>query len=54
MALLEDFLAEKVLGPEYAYCEDDKVGSLYMFPLGHDDYQSHIDKIHGMPTEEHP
>ena len=54
MALLEDFLSEKVLGPEYTYCEDDKVGSLYKFPFGNDAYQTHIDMINSMPTEELP
>ena len=38
MALLEDFLSEKVLEPSYAYCEDEKVGSTYLFPQGDVDY----------------
>ena len=54
MALLEDFLSEKVLEPDYAYCEDASVGSLYKFPLGDDGYHVHIDKINNMPTEEMP
>lgn len=36
MALLEEFLSEKVLEPEYAYCDDDTVGKLYLFPSGED------------------
>ena len=38
MALLEDFLSEKVLEPDYAYYEDEKVGTLYKFPLGSEGY----------------
>lgn len=54
MALLEDFLSEKVLEPDYAYCDDDTVGSLYKFPQGDDGFHVHIDKINSMPTEELP
>ena len=54
MALLEDFLSEKVLEPDYAYCDDDTVGSLYKFPQGDDGYHVHIDKINNMPNEELP
>jgi len=32
MALLEDFLSEKVLEPDYCYCEDEVIGKLYRFP----------------------
>ena len=32
MALLEDFLSQKVLEPDYAYCQDEVVGDLYRFP----------------------
>ena len=54
MALLEDFLSEKVLEPDYAYCDDENIGSLYTFPQGDDGYHVHIDKIKSMPTEELP
>ena len=54
MALLEDFLSDKVLEPDYAYCDDDTVGSLYKFPQGDDGYHVHIEKINNMPTEELP
>ena len=54
MALLEDFLSDKVLEPDYAYCDDDAVGSLYKFPQGDDGYHVHIDKINNMPNEELP
>ena len=54
MALLEDFLSEKVLEPGYAYCDDENVGSLYTFPQGDDGYHVHIDKINSMPTDELP
>lgn len=54
MALLEDFLSEKVLDPLYAYCEDEVVGSLYQFPQGDDGFHVHIEKINNMPSEEMP
>lgn len=54
MALLEDFLSEKVLEPDYAYCEDEVVGTQYKFPQGDDGYHVHIEKINNMPTEEVP
>ena len=54
MALLEDFLSEKVLEPDYAYCEDSVIGSQYKFPQGDDGYHVHIDKINSMPNEELP
>lgn len=54
MALLEDFLALKVLDPGYAYCEDETVGNNYLFPQGEDGYLDHIDRINSMPTEELP
>jgi len=54
MALLEDFLSEKVLKPDYAYCEDELVGLSYKFPLGDDGYHVHLEKIMGMPNEEMP
>ena len=38
MALLEDFLSEKVLRPGYAYCDDETVGNLYLFPSSEDGY----------------
>lgn len=54
MALLEDFLALKVLETDYAYCEDETVGNRYMFPQGEDGYFDHIERINAMPTEEMP
>ncbi len=54
MALLEDFLSQKVLEPDYAYCQDDTVGDSYRFPQGDDGYHVHIDMINMMPTEELP
>jgi len=54
MALLENFLTAKVLEPNYAYCDDENVGKMYMFPSGDEDYQNHIERISAMPTEEIP
>ena len=54
MALLDEFLSEKVLEPFYAYCEDETVGSLYQFPQGDDGYHVYIEKINAMPAEEMP
>lgn len=54
MALLEDFLSEKVLESNYTYCEDENISSHFIFPQGSDSFQVHIDKINNMPIEEMP